>query len=172
MVEMSHPEQADNRTGREDIAPRMRRDLLEQVRLNKRTDDRNQNGERENEPPGDTGQLTASCLQIALGFQRNPQRAMLRHGEESGDSNQDREPVQHADAFADAKVSPQGQKEVARAVERNTSDDVAVRRAIKASQQGAGTGKNDVPEGRPHGTIHFVAKLYRDSTQNQQPQHD
>jgi hypothetical protein len=80
--------------------------LPQQMRLHERANDRDQDGEGEDEPPDDPGQLAASRLEFALGLKRDPQRAMFSHRQEGGESHQNREPVEDADVLANAKIRP------------------------------------------------------------------
>src|ERR1700730_12439484 len=97
---------------------------------------------------------------------------MLAHREKCREPNNYREPVEDADLPANQEVGPERQEEIIATVERNTADDVPDCGAQEARQSRTGPGENDVPSGRPDGTVEVIAKLERDAAQHQEPQHD
>ena len=105
-----------------------------------------------------------------ISFELDPQRAVHRQGEKSGDADEDGVPIEDAGVVAEAEIGPQGFEEVAAFIERNAAHDVAECRTEKDGQEKAGSGEQEIPEGNPDGTDDVIAKFDGSTAQNKQPQ--
>src|SRR5437899_6349676 len=105
--EPAHRKQSGERQQWEDVAPTMPGEVGRNLRLHAEGEPGDHRSQRRNAPPNHSCDPARALLHSACGLHQQPQRAVLRQREKSGQTDQYGVPVEDAGFWPEAEVSPQ-----------------------------------------------------------------
>ena len=110
-------------------------------------------------------------IEIAIGFQLKPKRAVHREDEQRLDADKNGVPIKDARLFAETEVGPKRFEKIAGLVERDAADDVGESGTEKNGEQQAGSRKEEIPEGIPNWAFDVVSEFDGSAAQDEEPEH-